>query len=82
MTRHITANRPRLNLRQRVAVDAAGFVYVDAVKIARYDAAAGTLQFQRRRSDRNAGEARMVEVELLTLVQALKEAVSSTAGNY
>ena len=80
MKRKVTANRTRLNIRQRVAVDAAGFVYVDAVKIARYDAAAGTLQFSQRRADRNAGEVRMVEVQLLDLVQALREAVSSTAA--
>ena len=70
--RRITANRARLNIRQQhITVAPDGFVYVSGLKICQFDAAAGTLRFVAQRRDRNAGQERMVEVELLDFVRGL-----------
>ena len=66
MTRNFTANRPRLNLRERVRVEIGddNYLYVGPVKVAQWLPETETLLFKTMRGDRAGGAPRMVEVDL------------------
>jgi len=76
MTRNFTANRPRLNLRERVRVED-NYLYVGQLKVAEFVPGTMTLRFATRRRDTPAGSPRMVEVELREFVSALTRAVEN-----
>lgn len=71
MRRRITANRERLNLRQ-LHLDGDGYLYAGPLKVARFVPERMTLEFAARRSDRNAGQPRMVEVDVSEFLEILK----------
>jgi len=76
MTRNFTANRPRLNLRERVRVED-NYLYVGPLKVAEFVPATLTLRFATRRRDTPAGAPRMVEVDLGEFVNVLARAVEN-----
>lgn len=74
MTRTITADRDRLNIRRKLQIDERNFVYLGPVKIGQYVPGANVLQVVNHKKP--ASEAgRMVEIRIPDLIEQLSRLI-------